>query len=390
MDTKIFMYTGKGGVGKSSISSATAILSAKRKKTILISIDPAHSLSDIFDINIGGEVTEVSENLSVIEFDGLKILEEKFPDIKNTLADKFRKIDFSKLTYTSSLDMPFIVNILSLIKILDIYEQGIYENIIVDCPASAATFAYLKYPEMLSWYLEKFFGVGKGIIRTLRPISKYKYKINLPDKESLDKVEIVYQRLLKLEKILKDSSIATVRLVGLCEKMVIEESKRDLAYLNLFDFNIDGFFVNRLLEDDESEFIKRRIEIQEKNLGEIAKIFYNIPIYKIKLMKKDMKSIDDLRDFADKLGVYEDLLTIKALESSHTYEKNGLGYLLKIRVDDVEDVEVSKTNSDINIRLNSVSRIISLPNLLIDTYIKSYELKDGFLIIYLEKSGELI
>lgn len=390
MDTKIFMYTGKGGVGKSSISSATAILSAKRKKTILISIDPAHSLSDIFDIKIGGEITEVSDNLSVIEFDGLKILEEKFPDIKNTLSDKFRKIDFSKLTYTSSLDMPFIVNILSLIKILDIYEQGIYENIIVDCPASAATFAYLKYPEMLSWYLEKFFGVGKGIIRTLRPISKYKYKINLPDKESLDKVEIVYQRLLKLEKILKDSSIATVRLVGLCEKMVIEESKRDLAYLNLFDFNIDGFFVNRLLEDDESEFIKRRIEIQEKNLGEIAKIFYNIPIYKIKLMKKDMKSIDDLRDFADKLGAYEDLVTIKALESGHVYEKSGLGYLLKIRVDDVEDVEVSKTNSDINIRLNSVSRIISLPNLLIDTYIKSYELKDGFLIIYLEKSGELI
>lgn len=384
------MYTGKGGVGKSSISSATAILSAKRKKTILISIDPAHSLSDIFDIKIGGEITEVSDNLSVIEFDGLKILEEKFPDIKNTLSDKFRKIDFSKLTYTSSLDMPFIVNILSLIKILDIYEQGIYENIIVDCPASAATFAYLKYPEMLSWYLEKFFGVGKGIIRTLRPISKYKYKINLPDKESLDKVEIVYQRLLKLEKILKDSSIATVRLVGLCEKMVIEESKRDLAYLNLFDFNIDGFFVNRLLEDDESEFIKRRIEIQEKNLGEIAKIFYNIPIYKIKLMKKDMKSIDDLRDFADKLGAYEDLVTIKALESGHVYEKSGLGYLLKIRVDDVEDVEVSKTNSDINIRLNSVSRIISLPNLLIDTYIKSYELKDGFLIIYLEKSGELI
>lgn len=390
MDTKIFMYTGKGGVGKSSISSATAILSAKRKKTILISIDPAHSLSDIFDIKIGGEITEVSDNLSVIEFDGLKILEEKFPDIKNTLSDKFRKIYFSKLTYTSSLDMPFIVNILSLIKILDIYEQGIYENIIVDCPASAATFAYLKYPEMLSWYLEKFFGVGKGIIRTLRPISKYKYKINLPDKESLDKVEIVYQRLLKLEKILKDSSIATVRLVGLCEKMVIEESKRDLAYLNLFDFNIDGFFVNRLLEDDESEFIKRRIEIQEKNLGEIAKIFYNIPIYKIKLMKKDMKSIDDLRDFADKLGAYEDLVTIKALESGHVYEKSGLGYLLKIRVDDVEDVEVSKTNSDINIRLNSVSRIISLPNLLIDTYIKSYELKDGFLIIYLEKSGELI
>ena len=126
---------------------------------------------------------------------------------------------------------------------------------------------------MLSWYLEKFFGIGKGIIRTLRHVSKYKYKINLPDNQSLDEIEIIYKRLIKLEGILKDSRISTVRLVGLAEKMVLEESKRDLSYLNLFDYNVDGFFVNRLFDDDKSDFVKKRIEIQSKHLKEIEDCF---------------------------------------------------------------------------------------------------------------------
>ena len=114
--------------------------------------------------------------------------------------------------------MPFIVNILTLLEILAIYENYDYENIIVDCPASASTFAYLKFPEMLSWYLEKFFGVGKKVIRGLRPISKYKYKIDLPSEDSLGQLEVIYKRLLKLVNILKDPNISTIRLVGLAEK----------------------------------------------------------------------------------------------------------------------------------------------------------------------------
>ena len=389
MAKKIFMYTGKGGVGKSTLASSTALLSAKKNiETILISIDSAHSLSDIFSIKIGNTLTKVRDGLTVIEFDSSKILEEEFPSIKASLADEFRKVDFSKISYNSSYDMPFVVNILSLLKILDIYENYDFENIVVDCPASASTFAYLKIPEMLSWYLEKFFGVGKGIIRTLRPISKYKYQINLPDKEALDKLEITYQRLKKLENLLKDKTISTIRLVGLAEKMVIEESKRDFAYLSLFDYNVDGYFVNRLFADENVDFIKKRIQIQNKRLEEIEACFYNLPIYKIGLEAKDLKSLKDLEDFADRLDFKDSLLHIKAFEEGYYYEKMANGYILTMNIGEVDDVEVYKKGSDINIRLKDIKRIVSLPNVCVNSEISKYFIQDDKLLIYLENQDQ--
>lgn len=389
MAKKIFMYTGKGGVGKSTLASSTALLSAKKNiETILISIDSAHSLSDIFSIKIGNTLTKVRDGLTVIEFDSSKILEEEFPSIKASLADEFRKVDFSKISYNSSYDMPFVVNILSLLKILDIYENYDFENIVVDCPASASTFAYLKIPEMLSWYLEKFFGVGKGIIRTLRPISKYKYQINLPDKEALDKLEITYQRLKKLENLLKDKTISTIRLVGLAEKMVIEESKRDFAYLSLFDYNVDGYFVNRLFADENVDFIKKRIQIQNKRLEEIEACFYNLPIYKIGLEVKDLKSLKDLEDFADRLDFKDSLLHIKAFEEGYYYEKMANGYILTMNIGEVDDVEVYKKGSDINIRLKDIKRIVSLPNVCVNSEISKYFIQDDKLLVYLENQNQ--
>lgn len=389
MAKKIFMYTGKGGVGKSTLASSTALLSAKKNiETILISIDSAHSLSDIFSIKIGNTLTKVRDGLTVIEFDSSKILEEEFPSIKASLADEFRKVDFSKISYNSSYDMPFVVNILSMLKILDIYENYDFENIVVDCPASASTFAYLKIPEMLSWYLEKFFGVGKGIIRTLRPISKYKYQINLPDKEALDKLEITYQRLKKLENLLKDKTISTIRLVGLAEKMVIEESKRDFAYLSLFDYNVDGYFVNRLFADENVDFIKKRIQIQNKRLEEIEACFYNLPIYKIGLEAKDLKSLKDLEDFADRLDFKDSLLHIKAFEEGYYYEKMANGYILTMNIGEVDDVEVYKKGSDINIRLKDIKRIVSLPNVCVNSEISKYFIQDDKLLVYLENQNQ--
>lgn len=386
MPKKIFMYTGKGGVGKTSIASATSLISAGSNiKTILISIDTAHSLSDVFDIKIAGDFREIKDNLTAIELDSSKILKEKFPKIKTNLADGFNRADIGGLQYTSSFDMPFIVNILTLLEILAIYENYDYENIIVDCPASASTFAYLKFPEMLSWYLEKFFGVGKKVIRGLRPISKYKYKIDLPSEDSLGQLEVIYKRLLKLANILKDPNISTIRLVGLAEKMVIEESKRDLSYLRLFDYNVDGFFVNRLYEDDGSDFIKKRLEIQNKNLDLIDKIFYDVPIFKINLMKEDMRNLHDLEKFAMKIEDNDKLIEIKSMPDTYIIEKKKDTYLINIDVGDVDDVEVLKNGLDLNIRIKDVRRIISLPNILKDSTLSNYHIEASKLMIYLDK-----
>ena len=223
------------------------------------------------------------------------------------------------------------------------------------------------------------------VIRGLRPISKYKYKIDLPSEDSLGQLEVIYKRLLKLANILKDPNISTIRLVGLAEKMVIEESKRDLSYLRLFDYNVDGFFVNRLYEDDGSDFIKKRLEIQNKNLDLIDKIFYDVPIFKINLMKEDMRNLHDLEKFAMKIEDNDKLIEIKSMPDTYIIEKKKDTYLINIDVGDVDDVEVLKNGLDLNIRIKDVRRIISLPNILKDSTLSNYHIEASKLMIYLDK-----
>ena len=151
---------------------------------------------------------------------------------------------------------------------------------------------------------------------------------------------------------------------------------------------MDGYFVNRLFTDEDVDFIKKRIQIQDKRLEEIEACFYNLPIYKLGLRSKDLKSLADLEDFAESLVFKDSLLEIKAFEEGYYYEKMANGYILTMYIGEVDDVEVYKKGSDINIRLKDIKRIISLPNVCVNSVISKYFIQDDKLLIYLENKGQ--
>ncbi|MBR5761821.1 MAG: ArsA family ATPase, partial [Lachnospiraceae bacterium] len=237
--SRIYIFTGKGGVGKSSIAAAHAYKSAKEgKKTLLVSTDMAHNLGDIFERKLSRDIENVMPNLDIYEIDPAYVCETDFADIiryaKNLLAgaDELAPADIGIIPGTEEL--------FSLLKIAELHKSGAYDRIIVDCAPTGETLSLLKFPEMLSWYMEKLFPIGKVGVRVLAPVSKSLFKIEMPNKQAMNDVEKIYMKLSELQELLKNRETTSVRIVSVPEKMVVEETKRNYMYMNLYNFNVDG------------------------------------------------------------------------------------------------------------------------------------------------------
>lgn len=195
---RIYIFTGKGGVGKSSVASAHAIKSAEDGiKTLLVSTDMAHNLGDIFEKSMGKEVECVLPNLDIYEIEPEYVMKNDF----SAVMDYLEKLLFGEEEGSLyDMDMiPGMEELFSLLKIADIYHNGCYERIIVDCAPTGETLSLLKFPELLSWYMEKLFPIGKAGIRILAPVSKTIFKVEMPNKNAMNDIEKMYLKLVELQ-----------------------------------------------------------------------------------------------------------------------------------------------------------------------------------------------
>lgn len=239
---RIYIFTGKGGVGKSSVAAAHAIKSAgEGKRTLLVSADMAHNLGDIFEKRLGKEPETVMHNLDLYEIDPEYIMQEDFSAVMRYLSNLLLDADESSVQGIGMI--PGMEEIFSLLKIADIYHKECYERIIVDCAPTGETLSLLKFPELLSWYMEKFFPIGKVGVRLLAPISKAAFQVEMPNKTAMNDIEKIFLKLVELQELLKNRDITSIRIVAIPEKMVVEETKRSYMYLNLYNFNVDGLYI---------------------------------------------------------------------------------------------------------------------------------------------------
>ena len=273
MMSRIIIFTGKGGVGKTMVSTAHAVASSEEgKKTLLVSTDMAHNLGDILGRRIGSSVQHVSETLDAVELDPDLIMRHDFPDFMKSYEALLKSAGVESEEQDQFTVIPGMENLFSLMKIRQFYESGEYERIIVDCAPSGETISMLKLPELLAWYFEKLFPVGRMAIRILSPFSKVFMKVEMPDQEALSDVEKLYKTMLEIQDLIKDSEVTTVRLVCTPEKMVVDETKRSFMYLNLYHYQVDGLYINRVIPELEGNaFMSKWHQIQAGYIEELAK-----------------------------------------------------------------------------------------------------------------------
>lgn len=388
---RIIIFTGKGGVGKTSVAAAHAVRAASEgKKTLLVSADMAPNLGDIFQTEAGGEVTQADQNLYLLELDPDRLVRENYPNVSKAMRTLFGSSGLALENMDDEIILPGFENLFSLLKIRDIYNSGEYDLIIVDCAPTGETLSLLKLPELLSWYMEKFYPVGKTMVRVMAPVSKAKYKVTLPNRKAMNEIEKMHWDLVALQDLLKDPDISSVRLVCIPEKMVVDETKRSYMYLNLYHYQVDGVFINRILPDDAgSAFMNRWGDIQKKYVQELESVFTGIPITKIAWYPHEVRGRKAIQHLCDDVFDDEDIFSVRVHNENEIYDVIDGGYSLTIRLPGAvkEDITVYMHDMDINIKVNNFNRCIPLPNTLTGAQVTGWDLQNGVLRICF-KTGE--
>ena len=388
--SKIYIFTGKGGVGKSSIAAAHAIKSAlEGERTILVSTDMAHNLGDIFEVNPEKEPLKVMENLDIYEIDPEYVMEHDFQDIASCVSNMLSEVqsnDWSDIGLAPGMEELF-----SLLKISEMQKEGIYDRIIVDCAPTGETLSLLKFPELLSWYMEKLFPIGKLAIRLLSPISKAAFRIELPNKRAMNDIERLYIKLQELQELFKDRDTTSIRIVTTPEKMVVEETKRNYMYMNLYNYNVDGLYINRVLPRDiNNPFFSQWLQIQEKYINQLYESFGMLPIYTIPWYEEELKGQMAINRMAKEVLKESDIFEIKTIHEREVFTKNEKGYLLDVALPGAnkKEMDLYQSRTDIVIKLKNFKRNIPLPNILRNYLITSAKLEEGVLRIQFEKGEE--
>lgn len=385
--SRILIFTGKGGVGKTSIASAHAVLSAKQGiKTLIVSTDMAHNLCDVFDRPLGKTITTVFDNLDALEIDPNYMMENEFQDMKASVSDMLESAGVPIDIQTSLL--PGMDELFSLLKIMALHESKEYERIIVDCAPTGETLTLLKFPELLSWYMEKFFPVGKVAMRVLSPISKAVFKMQLPDKAAMNDIEKLFMQLVRLQTLLKDHQTTSIRLVAMPEKMIVEETKRNYMYMNLYDFNVDGVYINRILPSDmENPFFDRWLDIQSGYIEELSAIFADIPLYKVPWFDSELQGVEGLDKIAESALEKWDVFKIHEFCRGVRYDSIDNGYLLTLFLPHIasDALDVHESGTDIIIKIGNFKRNIPKPNALRHYQIIQAKFENQQLLITLSK-----
>lgn len=386
---RIYIFTGKGGVGKSSVAAAHALKSAEEgKKTLLVSTDMAHNLCDIFEVKLGKEIENVRPNLDLYEIDPQYVMEQEYAEIFHYLGSLLGSGEDVNLQDLGMI--PGTEELFSLLRIAALYEGGTYDRIIVDCAPTGETLSLLKFPELLSWYMEKLFPIGKVGVRVLAPMSKKLFEVEMPNKNAMNDVEKIYLKLIGLQDLLRNREVTSIRIVATPAKMVVEETKRNYMYVNLYDFNVGGLYINRILPADVgNDFFDQWIVLQREYVQSLKETFSALPITEIPWYDEELRGVENIRRIVDDALTGKDIFAARVITERERFEAVEGGYRLMVSLPgaDKSCVDLYQASADIVIKAGNFKRNIPLPNTLKSYVITGAKFEEGCLEVTFGKEA---
>jgi arsenite-transporting ATPase len=385
---RTILYTGKGGVGKTSVAAATALEAARSgRKVLVMSTDPAHSLSDAFDIEVGPDPKKIAPGLRAQETDYTAMLEENWAEIRDYMTTLFEWQGADALASEELAMLPGMDELFGLLMVRRHHREGLYDALIVDAAPTGETLKLLSLPDQVSWYVEKIFPLQRRAAKLVRPLARRTRSLPpLPDDNVFAAGQRFYEAIVGVEEILTDRECATVRLVANAEKMVIAEARRAYTYLNLYDYGVDAVVVNRLLPDEVSDpYFTRWHEAQKRHLETIESSFSPIPILKARLFDREMYGLEALNALADDVFEGVDPLGMLFRGATHEIVKNGGGYdvILNLPLAEKKSVALSKRGAELLVRVGGYKRNILLPDSMARLHAGGASIEEGQLTVRL-------
>jgi arsenite/tail-anchored protein-transporting ATPase len=368
---RIIFFAGKGGVGKTSVAAATGIRAAEGgHRTVVMSLDAAHSLSDIFDLERSlldknrGKPVKVEENLWIQEMDIHEEISKNWGDIHKYLSLLLNTTGLDEILAEELAILPGMEEVGLLLHINRYVRKKTFDVIILDCAPTGESLRFISIPTALEWYMKKIFKMERTIARYVRPVAKRIYDVPLPDDNYFAAIEYLFERLRGVDQVLADPEITTVRLVTNPEKIVLRETQRAFMYFCLYKMNIDAIIMNRILPKGVNDtFFRDWRKNQGLYLEMAEETFSPIPIFPVDLFKGEVLGYDRLRTLSRRIYGKKDPLKwfFRGKPYSLSKENGEYRLIMKLPFLEKKDVDLNRLSDELIVRVGSYKRHVMLP-----------------------------
>ena len=390
---RTILFTGKGGVGKTTVASATAQRLARAGlKTLIMSTDPAHSLADAFGIPLSPDPTEVAPNLWGEQIDPQGRLEENWRDIQQQALALLEWAGLGEVEAEELSVIPGLDELFSLADVKSHHENGPYDALVVDCAPTGETLRLLSLPDIIQWYMDRIFPIERRIVGALRPVAKRLTNLPVPDEGFYDAVRRFYDKLDGVKEVLTDPESTSVRLVVNPERMVIAEAQRTFTYLSLFGYRVDAIVVNRLLPPEVSDpYFQRWKELQATHMATIEESFSPVPILKARLRDQELVGPELLADLGAEIYGSVDAAAILFEDDPMSISKGeGGDYTLRLHLPFTAagELDLAAKDEELFVRVGPYRRTIMLPGMLRSRLISAARMVGDDLVMTFSRRDE--
>ncbi len=369
---RILLFSGKGGVGKTSVAAATGVrLAEMGRRTLVISVDPAHSLSDAFDL--GGalfhadtaEPLRIAERLSIQEVNINHEFKHYWNAISTYVTSVLRTTGLEGVEAEEMAIFPGMEELSAMMYVNQYRKSSEYEVVVLDCAPTAESLRFISLPTTLDWYMKHIFGFQRSLLKAVRPLANRLAPVELPPDSYFRNIQDLFQKIEGIDEILEDAEVTSVRLVTNPEKMVLRETQRAFVYFSLHGLTVDLIFANRVIpETVEDAFFKHWRLSQRKTLEEIEQYFAPVPVHRVPLFPYEVLGYDRLREFAASLYTSdEDPAAVTRSTAPFSFAREADHYEVRLDLPFAEKGEVGlfKKDDELVIEIGTVRRHVGLP-----------------------------
>lgn len=364
MRPRTILYTGKGGVGKTSVAACTARrCAAAGLHTLVISTDPAHSLSESLSADLGGQPIRVADRLWGQEVKAQEEMERHWSGVQEWLGELLQERGVDRISAEELTVPPGMDELFSLLSLQAHNESGRWEVIVVDCAPTGETLRLLSFPDVARWWIDKVFPLERQILAAARPIARSLLDVSLPSQAVFGDIERLSQNLIAMNEILRDRERCTIRLVMNPDRMVIGEAMRTFTYLNLYGYLTDAVIVNRLFPAGVGDYFAAWRRVQEEHLELVHSAFAPVPVLCAPYFEQEVVGPGMLDRLAAALFDQLDPAAVLHEQITQKLEVNDQGALLKLMLPFAGkgDISLKQLGLELVVAVDGQKRTIMLP-----------------------------
>jgi arsenite-transporting ATPase len=395
---RILLYSGKGGVGKTSVAGATAVhLAENGKRTLIMSVDPAHSLADSFDLESAlfhgatSEPVKVADRLHLQEVNINHEMKRHWRDISTYITSVLRTTGLGGVEAEEMAIFPGMEEMSAMMYVNQYRKARDFDVIILDCAPTAESLRFISLPSTLDWYMKHVFGFQRSMLKAARPLLNRFSPAELPPDSYFRNVQELFQKIEGIDTILEDPLTTSVRLVTNAEKMVLRETQRAFVYFTLHGLTVDHIIVNRLLPDSiHDAFFTNWRDSQRNTLDEIIRYFDPVPTKTVPLFDREVLGYDRLKRMAQLLyPENEDPSLVTRDTPPFTFVRTGDHYEVRLQMPFAVKGEVGlfKKHDELVIEVGTIRRHIGLPTTMTGLMPVKAQLIERMLVIDMKESA---